>query len=159
MDNGPTLRVRGKDRQQRKTPVRTSCTVDQVLEQYVSYREDGACWPWLGSQNDKGYGSACIQGRCGRAHRLIYEFLVGPVPQGLELDHLCRNRLCVNPAHMEPVTHRENVRRAKIKTHCKFGHPLVDAKIRIKPNGSMSRDCVECNRRRARAQQRRLING
>ena len=67
------------------------------------------------------------------AHRMIYELLVGPIPDGLEIDHLCRNRGCVNPGHMEPVTHRENLMRGDTvaaanpaKTHCIRGHPYDD---------------------------------
>lgn len=69
----------------------------------------GGCWLWTGSQDGKGYGKT---GR-GRIHRIVYEELVGPIPDGLQLDHLCRVRNCVNPAHLEPVTGRENVRRGR----------------------------------------------
>ena len=71
-----------------------------------------SCWPWRGQVNRGGYGVARYKRRTTTAHRAIYRILVGPIPDGLELDHLCRNRLCVNPAHLEPVTHLENVRRA-----------------------------------------------
>lgn len=82
-------------------------------------RRAGGCWLWTGSVNRNGYGSFNIldgRGRSerttARAHRFIYELLVEPIPEGLELDHLCNNRRCVYPVHLEPVTRSENVRRA-----------------------------------------------
>lgn len=71
------------------------------------------CWLWTSTLR-RGYGRFWIApGRFVPAHRFAYELLVGPIPEGLELDHLCRNPACVNPAHLDPVTHRENVRRGK----------------------------------------------
>lgn len=72
----------------------------------------GRCWLWTGAPTNQGYGHLKIRGLWVKAHRLAYEMLVGPVPDGLELDHLCRVRLCVRPSHLEPVTHAENVARA-----------------------------------------------
>lgn len=85
-------------------------------------KTDG-CWNWTGATNGHGYGRLTFDGRKGievsqrkiGAHRFAYELLVGPVPDGLDLDHLCRNRLCVNPAHLEPVTRAENLRRASLR--------------------------------------------
>lgn len=94
----------------------------------VLIREDG-CWLWTGDANNVGYGKVRRNGKAHRAHRYAYEQLVGPIPEGLTLDHLCRVRLCVNPAHLEPVTLRENVMRGTSvtainakKTHCPRGH-------------------------------------
>jgi hypothetical protein len=88
-----------------------------------------------------------------QAHRFAYELLVGPIPEGLELDHLCRNHACVNPAHLEPVIHVENIRRGdtdaqgrcnRDKTHCPAGHPLDEANTYHNPHGW--RACRTCNR-------------
>lgn len=71
-----------------------------------------ACWPWTARLDRDGYGTLKMPtGRSIRAHRFAYELLVGPIPEGLVIDHLCRNRRCVNPAHLEPVTAEENWRR------------------------------------------------
>ena len=81
---------------------------------FWSYVEktDG-CWEWTGAKDGDGYGHLTIAGRVVGAHRFAYELLVGPIPEGLEIDHLCRNRACVKPADLEPVTRAENLRRAR----------------------------------------------
>ena len=85
------------------------------------------CWQWR-EPTANGYGVIHFQGRRWLAHRAVYEYSNGPVPQGLELDHVCKNKACCNPAHLEPVTHAENNRRGwadKRKTHCKRGHEFT----------------------------------
>ena len=94
------------------------------------------CWNWLGVRDRDGYGRTHIGSRANgtlrmvRPHRYVYEELVGPVGD-LVIDHLCRNRLCCNPDHLEPVTAAENVRRGRAgygkKNHCRFGHSYDDA--------------------------------
>ena len=76
---------------------------------YVEQR--GECWIWTASIRPNGYGEFRCNGRLTRAHRFAFEQMVGPVPEGLQLDHLCRNRACVNPEHLEPVTGSVNVQR------------------------------------------------
>ena len=80
---------------------------------YATPEQNSGCWLWLGATTDNGYGSFWADGRSHRAHRFAYAQFVGPIPSGLTLDHLCRNRICVNPKHLEPVTDRENILRCR----------------------------------------------
>lgn len=120
------------------------------------------CWVWQGILTWKGYGEFKSEGRKFAAHRWAYQTYVGVIPHGLQIDHLCRNRACVNPGHMELVTPRENTLRGfgpsalnARKTHCKWGHPFDEANTRYVKRG---RECFECKRRsdRIRRLEKRL---
>lgn len=82
--------------------------------------DDGGCWNWPGARTRKGYGQIRLaEGRTSYTHRESYMAFVGPIPEGLEIDHLCRNRGCFNPDHLEPVTPGENARRGLTGHHMK----------------------------------------
>jgi len=112
-------------------------------------RKTSGCWEWTACRTKSGYGIIGAGGRHAYAHRVAYELCVGPIPEGLTLDHLCRNRGCVNPAHLEPVTMRENLRRGDSpvgrearQTHCLRGHPLSGPNLRTDRRGH--RYCRAC---------------
>ena len=107
----------------------------------------GPCWPWTASVNRDGYGLFSISGKFIGAHRFAFELAGGTIPEGCEIDHLCRNRTCVRASHLEAVPHLINMRRAhEDQTRCAQGHPLVEENLwRTKTGG---RICKTCSRRR-----------
>ncbi len=117
---------------------------------------DGDCWEWTGYRTAAGYGEFW-RGRPEKAHRVSYELLVGEIPDGLQIDHLCRNRCCVNPDHLEPVTQIINGRRgygacaqhARQKT-CRHGHPFAGPNLYVRPSDG-ARMCRACLSRQAPA--------
>lgn len=108
------------------------------------------CWPWLGPVGEDGYGRVYVGGGRSRGvHRVAYELKIGPIPEGLVIDHLCRNRACCNPAHLEPVTNRENILRGigvsainARRIVCVNGHPFDEENTYNPPRGG--RDCKTC---------------
>lgn len=132
--------------------------LDPVVRLLSRIEKTESCWLWCGQVSNKGYGVVCLDNRKQPAHRVAYMLLVGPIPDGLELDHLCRVPLCVRPDHLEPVTHAENQRRMGIaRTHCIHGHPYTPENTYRAPNGR--RRCRACahqrDQGRVRASKRR----
>ena len=117
----------------------------------ITVDTDSGCWNWIGcgagGSKAKGYyGSFYYKGTKGYTHRLSYEHFKGPIPDGLQIDHLCRNRRCCNPAHLEAVTPRVNVGRGErpTSTHCPNGHEFTSDNTYLTPTGH--RRCVQCRK-------------
>lgn len=130
-------------------------TLEDRFWSKVSFGGWDGCWLWTGAPDKDGYGRYTRQRH--RPHRFAYELLVGPVPEGLVLDHVaawgCGNPACVNPLHLEPVTTRENILRGTgptavnaVATECVNGHPFTEENTGLRPNGW--RWCRECSRLR-----------
>lgn len=124
----------------------------------VDRRSDG-CWTWQAYVGRDGYGRFAA-GRPVLAHRFAWTLLRGPIPDGLQLDHLCRNRRCVRPDHLEPVTPLENVRRGQghgSESQCPRGHAYAGANLHIRRDGR--RTCRACDRARGRRRRRMIEVG
>lgn len=123
------------------------------IQDKISPEPNTGCWLWTACINTSGYAGLWWDGKKREAHRVVYELAVGPVPAGLQLDHLCRVRSCVNPEHLEPVTPKENVHRGMgtagihfRKTHCVNGHKFDELNTRKTKEGW--RVCRACKRNR-----------
>lgn len=135
------------------TPPITFDSLDERIRTRID--ASGDCWLWTGHIKDNGYGSLTIFGRTQYAHRLVYELLVGSIPTGAELDHLCRVRNCVRIDHLEPVSKAENCYRGDSipgrrhrQTHCQHGHEFTPENTAISRRGH--RRCRTCDAARAR---------
>lgn len=137
----------------------TPHVVSRVEDFWSKIHRDGSgCWIWTGridAQRRPSGGYPRFKGMW--AHRFSYELLVGPIPEGLTIDHLCFRASCVNPSHLEPVTRGENTRRAMEhhrKSHCPAGHEFTEANTYLNPHGH--RLCRACHRERQSARYYRL---
>lgn len=118
---------------------------------------DAGCWHWVGAITSSGYGAVGVNGVSKSTHRVAYELLIGQIPADLQIDHLCRNRPCCNPAHLEPVTARENnIRRPDVnKAFCVNGHEMTEQNTIVKVAGdSKIRNCRTCTKRAQRDKRR-----
>lgn len=133
-------------------------SVQQASERFLKYTlpdPNSGCWLWSGATTKAGYGVLNLSRKVHLAHRMSYELFIGPIPEGLQLDHLCRIRCCVNPKHLEPVTNQENARRGlggkwfgkiqSAKTHCPFGHEYSQENTMLQKGHRL---CRTCRRRR-----------
>lgn len=147
-------------------PLYTCYVVGDDVERFWSHvdrRSD--CWLWTSALDNHGYGAFTLPGKTAKAHRYAYELLVGPIPDGLTLDHVkargCRHRHCVNPAHLEPVSRGVNTMRGASplainarKTHCKNGHEFTPENTIVRPSGRRCRTCDRAWRARRRSERR-----
>lgn len=134
--------------------MRRPVTIQEYIQDRVTVNPETGCWEWAGHCNGDGYAISLHRGKHRYAHRASYEAFVGPIPSGLTIDHLCRNRPCVNPKHLEPVTQKVNVLRGDTwggknsrKTHCPQGHPYDLLNTIYTKTGRL---CRECHRKRTR---------
>ncbi len=126
----------------------------------IDIQENG-CWEWTYTKDNQGYGHYYILGKNHQAHRYSYEEYIGPIPEGLVIDHLCKNTSCVNPAHLEPVTQSENTLRGRTGW-CKMGHEMTEENTRVRSyKGNTWRRCRICIKAESKNnnERRRALNG
>lgn len=145
--------------------MRTRPALERFLEK-IDFGGANGCWVWTGAIVGR-YGRFRLDGETTYAHRASYQLLVGPIPDGYEIDHVrargCRSTRCVNPDHLEAVTHRENILRSPTcplavharKTHCIRGHEFTSENTRVyRARSGPQRSCVACEKLRAKAYRR-----
>ena len=134
--------------------------VDPVERFWAKVQKSAGCWEWIAGKDKDGYGlhHVAVGKSPARAHRFSYELVNGPITDGLHIDHLCRNRACVRPDHLEPVTCRENLLRGDgfaatnaAKTHCPKGHEYTPENTYVRKR---MRSCRECKRQKDRERYR-----
>ena len=136
----------------------------KIIEENSLPEPNTGCWLWERGCTSAGYGVIRIDGQNHYAHRLIYQLLVGPIPDGKEIDHKCGLRGCINPAHLEAVTHHENVKRGGAKTRarrpfCGRGHSFEDENAYQRPNGQrVCRTCMSLRAQRYNEKRRSKTN-
>ncbi|PCK27861.1 hypothetical protein CHR55_10280 [Rhodococcus qingshengii] len=140
------------------------CNIQDPVERFYAKakRLESGCWEWQGEILANGYGRIAVRQKRELAHRWSYKHHVGPIPDGLVIDHECNNPACVNPDHLRPMTQQENVLRSEIdlaainarKTECLRGHPFDSANTYINPSTG-ARNCRACRRVRIAAHNRR----
>jgi hypothetical protein len=127
------------------TPTRVDGSADERFWAKVSTQ--GECWEWTAGKSVDGYGTFHYVDRDHRAHRWAWEYMVGSITEGLELDHLCRNRACVRPEHLDPVPHVENMQRTPRPTHCPQGHRYAGRNVVMENNARRCRTCRNAQER------------
>jgi hypothetical protein len=140
-------------------------TADKEARFWAKVEIGPGCWNWTGAMNPSGYGRFAAEGRTLHgAHRVAFQLNGGAIPEGMVIDHICRNRRCVNPAHLRCVDRLTNVHENSeasahlnsIKSHCASGHPLSGANLFVRADGY--RGCRQCRRAYHRAK-RALVSG
>lgn len=130
----------------------TTLTYDQQRFYSKVDIDDNGCFNWTGNHTTKGYGTFWLDKKRVYAHRWAYEDCIGPIPKGLQLDHLCRNRRCCNPEHLEPVTREENLARGKVpysRNHCSHNHIYTESNTYVRPDGTrVCRTCKAISKRK-----------
>lgn len=145
-----------RDSRKQVSGVQKSLRTAESVWGKVAVGAPDACWPWQGSLDSNGYGQHWHDGRLWMVHRDAYTTRTGPIPKDLTIDHLCFNKVCCNPAHLEAVTPKENTRRMRRVLECPSGHPYDDANTYVRKfdGAKVCRECRNAYRRKRRAERK-----